>query len=165
LYFSTHESPHYPGTGRVRELGMDGAEGFTVNVPLPRGTGDSGYFAAFEEVLKPVALEFDPDIVLISAGQDPHASDPLSGMNLTTDAFGYMAAAVKEIADACCQGRLVAALEGGYNLEALSDSVVAILRSFVGEAPPRIEVEEDPRASERIEEVKRAIAPYWSCLR
>jgi acetoin utilization deacetylase AcuC-like enzyme len=164
LYFSTHESPHYPGTGRVRELGMDGAEGFTVNVPLPRGTGDSGYLAAFEEVLKPVALEFDPDIVLVSAGQDPHAGDPLSGMNLTTDAFGYMAAAVKEIADACCRGRLVGALEGGYNLEALSDSVVAILRAFKGEAPPRIEVEEDPRASEKIEELKRAIAPYWSCF-
>ncbi|MCR3884373.1 MAG: histone deacetylase [Methanothrix sp.] len=164
LYFSTHQSPHYPGTGRVRELGMDGAEGFTVNVPLPWGTGDSGYFAAFEEVLKPVALEFSPDIVLVSAGQDPHAADPLSSMNLTTEAFGYMAAAVKEIADSCCQGRLVGALEGGYNLGALSDSMVAILRSFKGEAPPRIDVEMDPRASERIDEAKRAMAPYWSCF-
>lgn len=165
LFFSTHEFPHYPGTGRARELGMDGAEGFTVNVPLPRGTGDSGYLAAFEEVLKPVALEFDPDIVLVSAGQDPHSSDPLSGMNLTTYAFGYMAAAVKEIADACCQGRLVAALEGGYNLDALSYSVVAILRAFKGEAMPEMERDQDPRAEEKIDEVKRAIDPYWSCLR
>ena len=165
LYFSTHQFPHYPGTGRVKELGMDGAEGFTVNVPLPSGTGDSGYLTVFEEILKPVALEFDPDIVLVSAGQDPHQADPLSGMNLTTEAFGSMAAAVKEIADSCCEGRLVAALEGGYNLNALSDSIVAILRSFKGEAPAPIEVEEDPRVAERIDEVKRAMSPYWNCFK
>lgn len=165
LYFSTHQFPHYPGTGRVKELGMDGAEGFTVNVPLPWGTGDSGYLTAFEEILMPVALEYDPDIVLISAGQDPHQADPLSGMNLSTEAFGSLACAVKDIADRCCEGRLVAALEGGYNLEALSDSIVAILRAFKGEVPPRIEVEEDPRVAERIEEVKRAMSPYWNCFR
>ncbi len=165
MYFSTHQFPHYPGTGRVKELGMDGAEGFTVNVPLPWGTGDSGYVAAFEEILKPVALEFHPDIVLVSAGQDPHQADPLSSMNLTTGAFGYMAAAVKEIADRCCDGRLVAALEGGYNLSALAESIVAVLRAFSGEDPGRIDRDEDPRAAERIEEVKRAMTPYWSCFR
>jgi len=164
MYFSTHQFPHYPGTGRVKELGMDGAEGFTVNVPLPWGTGDSGYLTVFEEVMKPVAMEFDPDIVLVSAGQDPHQADPLSGMNLTTEAFGSMAATVKEVADSCCEGRLVAALEGGYNLSALSDSIVAILRSFKGESPAKIEVEEDPRVEERIEEVRRAMRPYWSCF-
>ncbi|HII06730.1 MAG TPA: histone deacetylase [Methanotrichaceae archaeon] len=165
LYFSTHQSPHYPGTGRVRDLGMEGAEGFTVNVPLPRGTGDAGYLAAFEEILKPVALEFDPDIVLVSAGQDPHQADPLSGMNLSCEAFGLMAAEVKEIADSCCEGRLVAALEGGYNLNALSDSIVAILRAFKGEALAQIVVEEDPRAAESIEDVKRAQRLYWNCFK
>jgi len=112
-----------------------------------------------------VALEFHPDIVLVSAGQDPHQADPLSGMNLTTGAFGYMAAAVKEIADRCCDGRLVAALEGGYNLSALAESIVAVLRAFSGEDPGRIDRDEDPRAAERIEEVKRAMTPYWSCFR
>ena len=164
MYFSTHQFPHYPGTGRVKELGMDGAEGFTVNVPLPWGTGDSGYLTVFEEVMKPVAMEFDPDVVLVSAGQDPHQADPLSGMNLTTEAFGSMAATVKEVADSCCEGRLVAALEGGYNLSALSDSIVAILRSFKGESPAKIEVEEDPRVEDRIEEVRRAMSPYWNCF-
>ena len=165
MYFSVHQFPHYPGTGRVKEMGMDGAEGFTVNVPLPWGTGDSGYLTVFEEVLKPVAMEFDPDIVLVSAGQDPHQADPLSGMNLTTGAFGSMASTVKEIADSCSEGRLVAALEGGYNLGTLSDSVVAILRSFKGESPEKIEVEEDPRVAERIEEVRRAMSPYWNCFK
>ncbi|HPE64006.1 MAG TPA: histone deacetylase [Methanothrix sp.] len=165
MYFSVHQFPHYPGTGRVKEMGMDGAEGFTVNVPLPWGTGDSGYLTVFEEVLKPVAMEFDPDIVLVSAGQDPHQADPLSGMNLTTEAFGSMASTVKEIADSCSEGRLVAALEGGYNLGTLSDSVVAILRSFKGESPEKIEVEEDPRVAERIEEVRRAMSPYWNCFK
>ncbi len=165
MYFSVHQFPHYPGTGRVKELGMDGAEGFTVNVPLPWGTGDSGYLTVFEEVLKPVAMEFDPDIVLVSAGQDPHQADPLSGMNLTTGAFGSMASTVKEIADSCSEGRLVAALEGGYNLGSLSDSVVAILRSFKGESPEKIEAEDDPRVAERIEEVRRAMSPYWNCFK
>lgn len=165
MYFSVHQFPHYPGTGRVKELGMDGAEGFTVNVPLPWGTGNSGYFAVFEEILRPVALEFDPEIVLVSAGQDPHQADPLGGMNLTTEAFGSMAAAVKEIADSCCEGRLVAALEGGYNLDSLSDSIVAILRAFKGEAEAPIEVEEETRVAERIEEVKRAMSPYWNCFK
>ena len=112
-----------------------------------------------------MALEFDPDIVLVSAGQDPHQADPLSGMNVSTEAFGSMAAAVKEIADTCCEGRLVAALEGGYNLNALSDSIIAILRAFKGEAQASIEVDEDPRAAERIEEVKRAMSPYWNCFK
>jgi acetoin utilization deacetylase AcuC-like enzyme len=165
MYFSVHQFPHYPGTGRVKELGMDGAEGFTVNVPLPRGTGDSGYFAVFEEILKPVAMEFDPDIVLVSAGQDPHQADPLGGMNLTTEAFGSMAAVVKGIADTCCDGRLVAALEGGYNLDSLSDSIVAILRGFKGVALAPIEVEDEPRVAERIEEVKRTMSPYWNCFK
>ncbi len=163
LYFSCHQSPHYPGSGRVKDVGMDGAEGFTVNVPLPKGTGNAGYLMVFEEILKPIALEFDPDIVLVSAGQDAHQKDPLGGMELSTEAYAAMAGIVKEIADACCEGRLVAALEGGYNLNTLSESIVSVLRAFKGE---KVDISrgDDARVAERIEEVKNAQKAYWECL-
>jgi len=88
LYFSVHQFPHYPGTGRANEVGEDGAEGTKVNVPLPTGTGDEGYLMVFREILHPIALEFKPDLVLVSAGQDPHKDDPLGGMRLTAAGFG-----------------------------------------------------------------------------
>jgi len=162
MYFSTHQSPHYPGTGRIDEVGAKGAEGFTVNVPLPPGTGDPGYLMVYREILRPVALEFEPDIILVSAGQDAHQSDPLSSMRLSTEGFGAMASIVKEIADLCCEGRMVATLEGGYNLEALSDSIVAVLRAFQGEVVQ--EGGDDTRAAQRIEEVKRVQRAYWDCF-
>ena len=83
----------------------------------------------------PIALEFQPDIVLVSAGQDPHKDDPLGGMCLTAAGFGAIAGVVKDIANACCQGRLAAVLEGGYNLQAQSDAIVAEIKAFQGARP------------------------------
>ncbi len=162
MYFSTHQSPHYPGTGRMTEVGSDGAEGTKVNVPLPSGTGDQGYLMVFREILKPIALEFRPDIVLVSAGHDPHKADPLGGMKLTTSGFGAMAGVVKEIADICCQGRLAATLEGGYNLDAQAEAVVAELKAFQGAVPDVSGV--DHGIAKRIEEVKKVQSAYWSCF-
>ena len=162
LYFSTHQHPHYPGTGRADEVGEDGAQGFTVNVPLPSGTGDAGYLMAYREVLLPIALEFKPDIVLVSAGQDPHKDDPLGGMRLTSAGFGAVACVVKDIANACCRGRLAAALEGGYNLQAQAEAVVAEIRAFGGEAAKVRGT--DLSAAGRIEEVKKIQSRYWNCF-
>ncbi len=162
LYFSTHQYPHYPGTGRADEVGEDGAEGFTVNVPLPSGTGDPGYLMAYREILLPIALEFKPDIVLVSAGQDPHKDDPLGGMRLTSAGFGAIAGLVKKIANTCCRGRLAACLEGGYNLQAQAEAVVAEIKAFGGEAT---EVEgTDPGVARRIEEVIKIQSHYWNCF-
>src|SRR5512137_735014 len=162
LYFSTHQHPHYPGTGRTDEVGEDGAQGFTVNVPLPSGTGDEGYLMAYREILKPIALEFKPDIVLVSAGQDPHKDDPLGGMRLTSAGFGAVAGEVKEIANTCCRGRLAATLEGGYNLQAQAEAVVAEIRAFGGEAGQIRGT--DCSVAGRIEEVKKIQNRYWSCF-
>ena len=164
LYFSTHQSPHYPGTGYVNDIGSGDAKGFSVNVPLSRGTGNSGYIMAFKEILIPIALEFDPDIVLISAGQDAHKEDPLSDMNLSTEAFGELADMVVYIADRCCEGRLVATLEGGYNLNSLSESVVSVLKAFQGQVP-KTKTGEDVKVAEIIEDVKFAHRPYWDCFK
>jgi acetoin utilization deacetylase AcuC-like enzyme len=162
LYFSTHQYPHYPGTGSADEVGEDGAQGFTVNVPLPSGTGDAGYLMAFREILLPIALEFKPDIVLVSAGQDPHKDDPLGGMRLTSAGFGAVAGVVKEIANTCCRGRLAAALEGGYNLLAQAEAVVAEIRAFGGEVPQVGGT--DPGVARRIDEVKEIQSSYWNCF-
>jgi acetoin utilization deacetylase AcuC-like enzyme len=164
LYFSTHQFPHYPGTGRTNEIGENGAEGTKVNVPLPAGTGDEGYLMVFREILEPIAMEFKPDIVLVSAGQDAHKDDPLGGMRLTRDGFGAMAGVVKGIANNCCSGRLAAVLEGGYNLGAQAEAIVAELRAFQGDVPQISSMDSNPKIAQRIDEVKRIHSPYWSCF-
>lgn len=164
LYFSTHQFPHYPGTGRVSEVGEGAGKGFTVNVPLPSGTDDAGYLMAYREILVPVAEEFRPDIILVSAGHDPHAADPLGGMRMTTQGFGAIAGIVKDLADRLCGGRLVASLEGGYNLKASAEAVVAELKAFTGDIP-LMRASEDLAIARRLKEVKQSQAPYWSCFR
>jgi acetoin utilization deacetylase AcuC-like enzyme len=162
LYFSTHQYPHYPGTGSADEVGDKGAEGTKVNVPLPAGTGDEGYLMAYREILKPIALEFQPDIILVSAGQDPHKDDPLGGMRLTSQGFGAIAGLVKDIANNCCQGRLAASLEGGYNLLASAEAVVAEIRAFGGDVP--VIRGTDMNVARRIDEVKKIQRRYWKCF-
>ena len=127
FYFSVHQYPHYPGTGSSGETGEGDGRGYTLNVPLPAGSGDAAYIDAFEKILTPAALDFDPDIILVSAGFDAHIDDPLAGMAVTTAGFGRMASIVSSIAGKCCEGRLAIMLEGGYDLPALSHSVLAVL--------------------------------------
>lgn len=163
LYFSTHQFPHYPGTGRAIDVGSDGAEGTKVNVPLPSGTGDEGYVMVFREILKPIALEFEPDIILVSAGHDVHKDDPLGGMMMTSVGFGAIASIVKEIAVDCCQGKIAATLEGGYNLAAQAEAVANEIKAFQGTS---YSVQgTDARIVQRIEEVKKIQSQYWECFR
>ena len=134
FYFSVHQYPHYPGTGSAGETGSGAGQGYTLNVPLPAGSGDAEYINVFKNILIPAALGFDPDIVLVSAGFDAHIDDPLAGMAVTTAGFGRMASIVSSIADRCCDGRLAITLEGGYDLNALSHSVLAVLKVMAGES-------------------------------
>lgn len=127
LFFSTHQYPFYPGTGAIADLGEGKGEGYTANVPLPARTGDRGYLEVFNNVLVPLARRYRPEIILISAGYDAHIADPLAGMGVTTAGFSEMARIVRGMADELCEGRLAAVLEGGYNPEALAQSVVATL--------------------------------------
>ncbi|MCP4263366.1 MAG: SUMF1/EgtB/PvdO family nonheme iron enzyme [Planctomycetes bacterium] len=125
LYFSTHQYPFYPGTGSEMETGSGEGINYTINVPLPIGSGDADYLKAFKEKLEPAALAFSPDFVLISAGFDAHKDDLLGGMRLTAEGFAQLTQIVKEISEKCCEGRLVSVLEGGYGLEGLAASVEA----------------------------------------
>ncbi len=128
LYFSVHRYPFYPGTGSTMEKGDDKGLNYNINVPLRAGSTDDDYLTAFEEKLKPAALSFSPDFVLISAGFDAHTDDPLGGMEVTEEGFAQMTQIAKDIAQKCCESRLVSVLEGGYNLEALAASVEAHIR-------------------------------------
>lgn len=128
LYFSVHRYPFYPGTGSEMEKGLEKGLNYTINVPLPAGSTDKDYLIAFEKKLKPAALSFSPDFVLISAGFDAHKDDPLGGMKVTEEGFVQMTKIVRDIAQKCCESRLVSVLEGGYNLDALAASVEAHIR-------------------------------------
>lgn len=130
LYFSVHQYPFYPGTGSIAEKGVGKGLNYNINVPLPAGSTDADYIRAFEEKLKPAALDFSPDFVLISAGFDAHENenDLLGSMKVTTQGFAELTRIVKDIAQKCCAGRLVSTLEGGYHLEALAASVEAHIR-------------------------------------
>lgn len=132
LYFSTHQYPYYPGSGASEEIGKGSGEGFTVNVPLSSGKGNGEYAAVFDRILKPIALEFDPELILVSAGFDIHANDPLGGMRVTSHGFARLTRRLMDIADACCRGRVVMTLEGGYDLDGLSSSVKAVIREMAG---------------------------------
>jgi len=131
LYFSVHRYPFYPGSGSVAERGVGKGLSHNINVPLPAGSTDSDYMRVFQEQLKPAALAFCPEFVLISAGFDAHMDDPLGGMNVTERGFAQMTQIVKIIAEECCDGRLVSVLEGGYSLDGLAASVEAHIRVLV----------------------------------
>jgi acetoin utilization deacetylase AcuC-like enzyme len=131
FYFSTHRAPFYPGTGNAEEQGSGAGKGTKLNVPYPARTGDREIRKAFEEKLKPAALAFKPDFVLVSAGFDAHGDDPLGGCGMTAEGFGALTRIVRGIAETCCNGRLVTLLEGGYDLAALADSAEAHVRALM----------------------------------
>ena len=131
LFFSTHQYPHYPGTGRETERGTGVGEGFTINVPMEAGDGDDEYHAIFVNVLLPAADAFKPEFVIISAGFDAHRDDPLASMGLTEAGYSDLTGLVAGIARRHAGGRVLSALEGGYNLTALAASVDAHLKALL----------------------------------
>lgn len=128
FYFSLHQFPLYPGTGRKNETGHGKGSGFTYNVPLQAGCGDREYIQVFENELRNCLEFFKPDLIMVSAGFDAHREDPLAQMNVSTKGFADLTRFVKDAAQSHCNGRLVSVLEGGYDLKALSDSVCAHTR-------------------------------------
>lgn len=119
LFCSTHQMPLYPGTGHAHE---DGAYGNVLNVPLLDGAGSKAFRDAMERLVLPAVDAFKPELLLISAGFDAHADDPLAGMRLVEDDFAWVTEQLCDLADQHCQGRVVSTLEGGYDLEALAAS-------------------------------------------
>lgn len=132
LYVSTHQYPFYPGTGAAEERGEGEGLGATVNVPLAAGSGDREYRDAFQRHVLPAVQRFAPEIVLVSAGFDAAASDPLAEMRLSSNAFGWMTAELTRAAEESAKGRIALALEGGYDLTALEHGLGAAIAALAG---------------------------------
>jgi acetoin utilization deacetylase AcuC-like enzyme len=130
LYMSVHQYPYYPGTGAPTEIGGAKAKGATVNVGLPHGSTDADYAAVFDHVFVPKLHAFKPDLVLVSAGFDAFEHDPLAGMRVTHKGFGRMARRLRAVAEATSGGRIVAVLEGGYDLDGLAGGMQQVLATF-----------------------------------
>jgi acetoin utilization deacetylase AcuC-like enzyme len=165
LYISTHQFPYYPGTGSADEVGRQAGLGFTVNVPLEVGAVDDDYRIAFSEIVLPVLRQFEPDLILLSAGFDAHERDPLGGMRVTTAAFAAMTLELRGVAEECCRGRIVAVTEGGYDLHALGSSLDAVIAAHGGEAAPAQWPSSGiapSRGEAAVARVRPVLAPFWT---
>lgn len=131
FFFSTHQSPWYPGTGRADETGAGAGRGTTLNAPLPAGSGREEIFAAFEQKLRPAAEKFQPELVLISAGFDSRIDDPLGRFRLTDEDFADLTRTVCDLAAGAGQGRVISLLEGGYNLRGLASAAAAHVGALI----------------------------------
>jgi acetoin utilization deacetylase AcuC-like enzyme len=165
LYISSHAYPFYPGTGALDEVGEGPGHGFTVNLPLPESMGDGEYVRIYREIVLPIGRSFEPELVLVSAGFDPHAGDPLAPMRVTPAGFAALAQVCLEIAAGAAHERAVFALEGGYDLEGIARSSHAVGRVLLGEAPEPVA----PLASAGLDALlgayREQLAPHWPVLR
>jgi len=132
FYFSFHQYPHYPGTGRASETGSGEGTGYTCNFPLPAGTGTTQYLNLAKNELLPRIEKFLPEIIFISAGFDAHVADPLGGMRLSVAGYESLTDMIMEVAEKVCGGKIVSVLEGGYHLKFLPYCILGHLRSLAG---------------------------------
>lgn len=160
LVFNTHQAPHYPGTGATEEVGNGDGRGYTVNVPLPGGLGDRDYAAIYRDLLTPIAEQFAPELILVSAGFDPHRDDPLGDMQVTADGFAHLCGVVCDLADRLAGGRVALLLEGGYDLRGLADSVHACTAVLAGSTPPG-GGPASPAGEAAVRRAVQAQAPFW----
>ncbi len=164
LFFSSHQYPHYPGTGNFDQVGAGRGEGFTVNAPFPAGFGDGEYIEVYDRILRPIAYEFQPELVLVSAGFDPYVKDPLGGMEITGNGFGALAGISLDIADKACGGRLLLTLEGGYNPEGLREGARSVLNTLLGRQRHTGETTPSADAASVINKIISIHRKYWKSL-
>jgi acetoin utilization deacetylase AcuC-like enzyme len=164
LYFSLHQSPFYPGTGPVNSVGLASGKGYTLNAPLPAGQGDQEYIRIFEDLLLPVARQYKPEFILVSAGYDAHRDDPLGGMHVSSLGFAALTRILMEISDDFCPGKIVLSLEGGYDPPALGRSVVACLEALTGntKADALRKAHEKAEKPQALIKALKMAANFWS---
>jgi len=159
LYISTHQSPHYPGTGGLQEVGRGKGEGCTLNLPLPPGVGDEGFKRLYEEIIFPLLKRFQPQLILVSAGYDAHWDDPLASMGLSLTGLAWISQMLVEYAQALSRGRIVFTLEGGYQPAALSIGVANSIKALLGRSdfsdPLGKASRPEPDLSDYLREVKK----------
>jgi len=158
LFLSTHQASIYPGTGAIDEIGKGEGVGTVINIPLPARSGDQAMALVFDEVIRPAAERFLPDIILCSAGYDAHWNDRLAQLQFTTSGYHRLVAMLLALAQQVCQGRIALILEGGYDADALASSVLASLRALVGEPEPADEHGQAPFAEPDIGPLLKRVA-------
>jgi len=162
LYFSFHQTPLFPGTGRAGETGRGKGEGFTLNFPLLPGKGDEDLLWIYQNVLLPVANRFKPEFILVSAGFDIAENDPLGGMSVSREGFGELTAVLLEAAGTSAQNRLALFLEGGYDLPSLKEGVKEVLLRLAGEVRTPVPPASIGGASKReLEPLVQIVRKYW----
>ncbi len=164
LYVSTHQWPFYPGSGLSDETGSGRGAGYTMNFPLPAGAGDDEFCFVMREAILPLAQEYHPDLILVSAGFDAHANDLLGSMRLTEDGYAAMTRVLADAAASLCKGRIAFVLEGGYHIESQARSVAAIVETMLG---AQVEIPDGtPRQQHRdvIDRTRMALAHHWKSV-
>ncbi|MBI4963295.1 MAG: histone deacetylase [Desulfomonile tiedjei] len=171
LFVSTHQFPHYPGTGGIREVGYGPGEGYTINVPMAAGAGDAEYLTVFHTLVAPVLRAYRPELILVSAGFDAHHEDPLGGMSITDEGYEQMTQVLVHLAAELCNGRLILTLEGGYNLDALRNSVQRVLACLSSYNPDSQPVPFEPpwpllnsTFKARLKDILAIQRKYWPTL-
>jgi acetoin utilization deacetylase AcuC-like enzyme len=166
LYASTHQYPYYPGTGSFQEVGKGEGKGFTVNIPLYPGHGDSEYVGIYRRVFAQVGRAFLPELVIVSAGFDIYDGDPLGGMSVTPQGFGLLTRILRDMAQEVCGGRLLVALEGGYDLNGLRAGGKSVLQELMGRSstdadPAQVERSGKARVDALIQRFREAHGGRW----
>ncbi|RJX25780.1 MAG: histone deacetylase [Dethiobacter sp.] len=167
LFFSVHQSPAYPGTGGVREVGRRDGVGYTINAPMPAGCGDEDYLKLFNEIVLPVMDEYKPEMLLVSAGQDAYRGDPLASMNLSLQCYAHLAKLLVKGAEKNTGGKMIFFLEGGYNVDAQASIIYNVLNVISRWNLPLEEDSEIHRSrdgAEAIEAVRAFHKQYWKAL-
>ena len=161
LFISTHQYPLYPGSGDFSEMGEKAGLGYTLNFPLPAGTGDPTYNLIFRQIVFPVSKAFAPQLVLVSAGYDAYVSDPLAGMAMTPDGFAGLTQTIVRLANETCSGRLAFILEGGYHLEGLRDCILRTLDCLGNQDQRVMEWPRTPQFETVLSRSRRVFGDFW----
>ncbi len=167
LNISIHQDPvsFYPGTGFAEQLGEGEGKGYTVNVPMRPGAGNSDYIYVLDELVIPLARSYRPEFIAISAGFDSHRDDFISGLQLTEKGYGFMTEMMLSLAEELCSGKLMVELEGGYNLEGIACSSYAVMNSLIGIPAEKVDGNALGSVSAVVEQLKKSLSEYHSIRR
>ncbi len=169
LYISSHQYPFFPGTGHYLEMGRGRGEGYTINLPLGKKWADGDYVALYRQLVAPVALAFDPDLILVAAGFDTHRLDPVGGMRMTEPGFAALTRILMEVAQTCCDNRLILVMEGGYHTAALASSIRSVLAELSDQTHAELDLLAAKARTRRVRRVIRRCSHVhghiWPCLR
>ncbi len=161
LYVSTHQYPFYPGTGNFDEVGLKDGKGYTLNLPLPAGTGDETFAPLYAYVVLPILEQYNPQLILVSTGFDAYFQDPLGGLAVTRKGYSSVAASLIRAAEKSCAGKICFVLEGGYSMEGLQECTEAVLSEMEAGDPAQDVPVEDHLFHEISQKAKQSFGALW----